>query len=455
MDRARILVLDDDAPFASELARRLEARGIDVDVASGAESAFKALLRQRPDLIVISDRVCGASQVQRQATLARVPTILRVQGPSAVNTSGAMLSAAACLRANQTPGEAADTIVDLINRADAGELPSTQPAKLRVLVVEDEVLHCALIRRSLETIGAPPICLTFARSVAEACELLADQTFDCVIVDHHLPDGHGLDLLQQAQERLLTVPVIGLSGGEDAAVALDYFREGCIDFYFKTEALSADRLRQGIAHALARFHRRALATLISRQQLGSSVMNSQEGLIALARSDRLMSICNRASFDDFLPNFHREMEMQGRTYALCLADVDHFKGYNDDHGHMAGDDVLREVAQSLASTLRGRDFIARYGGEEIVIVLEAINAEDLPAVADRLRMRVFELNRKHRRNPPHGRVTVSIGAALFEPGNGVSPDQLLVQADQALYEAKSRGRNCVAIFGQAQQRMTG
>ena len=232
-------------------------------------------------------------------------------------------------------------------------------------------------------------------------------------------------------------------------IALDYFRIGCTDFLLKREVLDADKLRRGVARAMARFHLRAMRTVIERRQLGDAVVKSQEGLIALARTDRLMGICNRGVFDDYFATQHAEAVGRHGSYALCMIDVDNFKKYNDTYGHAAGDEVLRVVARALRKTLRENDFIARYGGEEIVVLLDEVDLTNAASIGNRLRKLVSDKDVPHEGNDPHGRVTVSMGVAVFSAESCEAAADLIVRADQALYQAKDAGRNTVMVAGPA------
>ena len=316
---------------------------------------------------------------------------------------------------------------------------------MEVLVVEEDPDQCELIRKCLDAPGRENIEIEFSHTVKDALAAIQDRKFNCVLVGDRLPDGGGLDFLEEADPELLTVPVIGLSSEEDPSIAVDYFRAGCVDFFLKDEVLDADKLRRGIARALARFHRQAMSTVIERRQLGNAVIKSQEGLIALARTDRLMGICNRAVFDDYFSTHHAEAVGRQGRYGFCMVDVDNFKRYNDRYGHAAGDEVLRTVAQVLSSTLRENDFIARYGGEEIVILLDEVNEENARSVGDRLCRLVYERNLPHDDNGSQGRVTVSIGIAVLAPDSSETTAQILVRADEALYRAKDAGRNTVIV----------
>lgn len=161
-----------------------------------------------------------------------------------------------------------------------------------------------------------------------------------------------------------------------------------------------------------------------------------EGLLReRAEQDGLTGVLNRASFDEQL---HRAVEANARagtSLALILFDLDHFKGLNDTRGHQAGDDVLKTVARCTQNLSRHGDSVARYGGEEFALILPKTGAAGARAIAERLREIIA-------RETP---VTASLGVALADTENGLSPRELIHQADQALYRAKSAGRNCVEV----------
>lgn len=165
----------------------------------------------------------------------------------------------------------------------------------------------------------------------------------------------------------------------------------------------------------------------------------------LSDCDGLTGIANRRKFDAVWEMEWRRAVRQGLPLAVAMIDVDHFKAYNDNYGHPAGDDCLRQVAQSLATTAqRSSDLVARYGGEEFVVVLPSLTAQQALHVAERLRAAVADLSIPHSGNSAAPVVTISIGLAWRTPGlNAQSTDQL-VEADTLLYQAKNQGRNSVA-----------
>jgi diguanylate cyclase (GGDEF)-like protein len=169
----------------------------------------------------------------------------------------------------------------------------------------------------------------------------------------------------------------------------------------------------------------------------------------LSQQDGLTGLYNRRYFDSQLNSEWRRLRRQGSPLALLMLDIDYFKSYNDRLGHLAGDDALRQVAEALHTSLqREGDSACRYGGEEFAIILADTGLEGGMHVASRVQQRLEALNLAHPASPL-GRLTLSIGLAVAEPGSGESPDQLAAHCDQALYRAKHEGRNRICIWRDA------
>ncbi|MGQ0560463.1 MAG: diguanylate cyclase [Gemmatimonadota bacterium] len=177
-------------------------------------------------------------------------------------------------------------------------------------------------------------------------------------------------------------------------------------------------------------------------------------IVQLAELDPLTGVKNRRIFDDHLERLWQRATSDGGAIAILLIDVDHFKAYNDRYGHQAGDQTLRRVAQVLQPfARRPTDVFARYGGEEFAVVLNDMDADEARSTAERMRRAVSELHIEHRSSRVAQTVTISIGIALIEPDVDRRPRGALQLADQALYEAKVRGRNRVELMDDVQYRM--
>lgn len=178
-------------------------------------------------------------------------------------------------------------------------------------------------------------------------------------------------------------------------------------------------------------------------------------LIETASRDGLTGIHNRRYFDDHMDRIWLQAIREQAPLALLLIDIDHFKTYNDHCGHQAGDDCLRRVAGSLKRTARRPlDVTARYGGEEFAIVLFDTRRDHVEELARRIQAGIESLAIEHPASPQGGRLTVSIGAACVQPLNGRSHFGFIQLADEALYAAKERGRNCVVVMDREYEQLS-
>jgi diguanylate cyclase (GGDEF)-like protein len=165
----------------------------------------------------------------------------------------------------------------------------------------------------------------------------------------------------------------------------------------------------------------------------------------LSLTDSLTGVGNRRRLDESLRAECARSRREGKPLALLMVDVDHFKLYNDCYGHQAGDGCLAKVAVLLQEqSRRAADLVARYGGEEFVVIAYDTRREGAQKLGEAICRAIAALGLPHALSP-HGRVTVSIGAAVMMPGNKLEPGELIRQADAALYRAKNDGRNCIRL----------
>lgn len=167
----------------------------------------------------------------------------------------------------------------------------------------------------------------------------------------------------------------------------------------------------------------------------------------LAARDGLTGLKNRRAFDEHLPRAWQQALRDRRSMAVVMIDVDHFKAFNDRYGHQAGDDALQRVSVVVDGfAQRPLDLAARYGGEELAVLLFDVNREHAEKIAAQLRAAVQALGIEHSGNDPVGVVTASIGVGVVRPRLDRSPEGIVQLADEALYTSKKDGRNRIKVF---------
>lgn len=199
------------------------------------------------------------------------------------------------------------------------------------------------------------------------------------------------------------------------------------------------------AYRIEQVERRDYLASLREKMLLQQIQSANRDLQQLSNTDQLTGICNRRSFDEAA----REISASSKPRALILLDVDYFKNYNDSEGHVAGDDCLREIAGRLRAALRrddgDRSFVARYGGEEFVVLLDNCVVSAALAVGERLRLAVSGEAIPHP-NRPDGQTVVTVSLGIAVSTDGLETIQgMLNRADEALYEAKHRGRDRLVL----------
>jgi diguanylate cyclase (GGDEF)-like protein len=169
-----------------------------------------------------------------------------------------------------------------------------------------------------------------------------------------------------------------------------------------------------------------------------------ENLSKLAKTDSLTNLLNFNAFHESLDKEIQRAQRYKHNLCLIMADIDHFKDINDTYGHLAGDHVIKTVAQFFQDAMRTSDSVARYGGEEFALILPEISATDAMIVADRLRKALDTMQIKLENQPIS--VSLSFGISFLEPNRNINKLELIKEADSALYQAKRAGRNICKCY---------
>ncbi len=228
------------------------------------------------------------------------------------------------------------------------------------------------------------------------------------------------------------------------------------DLKIHLEVMSSDEIGQladNFNNMTTQLLKRDAALYLAQNELENQVakrtqelMEANAELQRLSFLDGLTGIANRRYFDEVLEKEWQRAKRSHTSLALIILDVDFFKTYNDTYGHVAGDECLKKVAKILKdSTKRATDLVARYGGEEFTIILPDTDIRGANQVGETVRINVEKLGIKHKKSLISHNVTISVGIAVVEVAWDSSPMEMVAAADQALYQAKQKGRNRIEI----------
>lgn len=291
----------------------------------------------------------------------------------------------------------------------------------RLLVVDDQPVNVQLLYR----VFASDHQVFAATDGLKALEIARQQQPDLILLDVVMPGLDGFEVCQRLQADELTrdIPVIFLTANADPDSEAHGLDVGAVDFIGKP-----------------------FNTKVVRARVKTHLTLKRQGdlLRRWVFIDGLTGIANRRHFDERLAIEWARSQRSGAPLSALLIDVDHFKRFNDTHGHQSGDDCLRRVAAALASGLqRPTDLVARYGGEEFVCLLTDTDEYGAQHLAEQLRQRVHQETQPTVTGAAWPAVTVSIGVGCARLDLMQGADDLLREADHNLYRAKKAGRNSV------------
>lgn len=327
----------------------------------------------------------------------------------------------------------------------------------RILIVDDDPDHCDLLRDALTMYyqpGADSLITTV--HTGRDCLKQSIKDYDVVLLDLHLPDATGLELLGEILSHA-DVPVIFVTGEDDLSVASQAIESGAQDYIVKhgdylfaippivQKNISLHRIK--LEHD--RLQLRLEWMLEELQEKNKQLEESMARLRELSITDPLTGLVNRRYFSDRLSQEFSKAQRYSNDLSCCMLDLDHYKEFNDTLGHQMGDELLHRTAEMIRDCLRESDVAARYGGDEFVLLLPNTSAEEAFRVAQRVREKMdIEFRQNTQLRIP---VTISAGIASLFNDYPPSADTLVAMADRALYHAKETGKNRVVLFSDFRQ----
>ena len=296
----------------------------------------------------------------------------------------------------------------------------------RILVVDDAMENIQILHHALRDEHE----VLFALDGEKALQIALEQQPDLILLDAVMPgmDGYAVCAALRGSPRLQDIPVIfvtALSQPEDETRALE---AGAVDFISKPFNVAVVRARV-------------------RSQL--TIKRQADAMRELSMTDGLTGVANRRSFNDTVDAEWRRCARAAMPLSVIMIDIDHFKLYNDQYGHQAGDTCLQEVSAAMKRcATRPQDLLARYGGEEFILLLPQEGLEGTEVVARRILEEVRKLAIAHAASPTAEHVTISLGlASTSSPDDSTDASALIRAADANLYRAKQTGRDryCISL----------
>jgi two-component system cell cycle response regulator len=328
-----------------------------------------------------------------------------------------------------SPPTNADDAAAHVNQGLNGTEPNeekTRESPPRILVVDDEEVVCRFLKRVLD---GDRRHVEVCQGGPEAIARLEKDSFDLVITDLKMPGVDGVGVLSKAKELDPLCEVIIITAYASVESAVEAMKLGAYDYISKP--FNVDRIRLVVDKALEK--RRLL-----------QAAGERDFYKRLSQLDGLTEVYNRRAFEELLAAEISRSDRFRRPLSLLMVDLDDLKVINDRLGHQAGDRVLKEVAWTLKRSVRNCDVVARYGGDEFAIILVETAKTDAMTTANRLTrlVRVPEDGHSGGLAGEDRPRTISIGVAGY-PTDGKVKDELMRSADNALYDAKAGGGNCV------------
>lgn len=316
--------------------------------------------------------------------------------------------------------------------------------KRRVLIIDDEESVRSLLESALTGEGFE---VELAADGLEGFEKAQRNKTDIILLDIMMPDIDGYEVLQRLrlEENTRSIPVLFLTARADNDERVLGLEAGAVDYITKPFFLRELLARIRIHLQLKEYEEQLTLKNRELEEYSDLLLQLNARLEEMARRDELTGIGNRRALNEQVVSTHSFSRRYSRPYSIIIVDLDHFKNYNDLYGHQKGDIILKTVADTIRAACRETDFVARYGGEEIVVLLRESDYNCSHHIAQRILQSIEQLQIPHENNQKYGVVTASAGIATFCPRENPDEDwdAVLKRSDEALYEAKKAGRNRV------------
>lgn len=455
---ARVLVVDDILPNVKLLEAKLSSAYYDVLTASSGPEALEKVKTESPDIVLLDVMMPGmdgfevCEKIKTDPDTAHIPVIMvtaltdsedRVRGLEAgaddflskpVHDTSLMARVRSLVRLKMTVDEwrVRETTASHLGVVDEKTNVMNEPVeRARILIVEDQSYESDKFMEALKT---DEDLIIQVPSGTEAMDHIVKTDFDLIIISLNLRREDGLRLCShlRSNEKTRAIPILMIAEEQDLQRIVHGLEIGAHDYIIRP----VDR-----NEFLARCR-----TQIRRKRFQERLRLNYEMSLSMALMDPLTGLYNRRYLEVHLQKLLHNSGERRKLLGILMLDIDHFKNVNDTHGHNVGDEVLKEYAKRLVDNVRSFDLVARLGGEEFVVLLPDSTEQRSKYIAERLRTEIANKPFKCTTDEGELTITTSVGGTIIE-GTENNSIEVLKLADDALYEAKNSGRNCVVFSG--------
>lgn len=429
MQKLNALVVDPSPGFCDKAREILEPVGFEVDVAQDGYQGLSRAQAERYRLVCCSDSLadiggsefCGQLRAIKGYEYAAV--LIMAEQDNAKMLKQALLAGATDIFSKHDSRELEIYVERLAER-------ETRQLSGRVLFIEDSQVLQTIIVDLLTDMGLDVDAYTHAEGAWEA---FRGGDYDLVITDIMLEGMmSGISLvrkIRRLRDESGNIPIIATSGFDNLSRKIELFHLGVNDFISKP--VVREELRQRVYNHITSY------------QNIRELRSQQQSLYSLAMLDELTQLFNRHALREFAGKYFSEAYRFRRDLSIAVLDVDHFKFINQEYGFEKGDEVLASLGTWFKRHLRDEDMIARWAGEEFVLILPSYDAHTAKTQLQRMQSRLEKFK------PANLRITLSIGVASIRHDHKDTLSSAFEMADRAMYQAKMAGRNCVEIYEEA------